>query len=168
MLGITTNMRELKPPSCAPGSGNPCQEATSLQIAIFYIGIYMYTLGVGGVKAGVSAFGTGQFDRQNEKEKVQMEDFFNRFFVIINTGGLLAVTFVLYVMQNVGTSWGHGTCSVLFLVALFVFVFGTKKYRYKELKGNPIVQILQVFVAAVRKRNFKLPSSPSSLETMEA
>lgn len=127
------------------------------------MGVYTYALGVGGVKAGISAFGTDQFDRQNEKEKVQMEYFFNRFFLIINVGGLLAVTVLLYVLQNAGTKWGYGSCSAFFLVALFVFVFGTKKYRYKERQGNPIVQILQVLMAAVRKRNAQFPSSPCFL-----
>ncbi|MBA0787026.1 hypothetical protein Gotri_006758 [Gossypium trilobum] len=78
-------------------------------------------------------------------------------------GPLLAVTVLVYIQDKVGRSWGYGICSGFMLLAAFVFVSGTKKYRYKETPGSPVIQILQVLVAAIRKRNVKFPSDISRL-----
>lgn len=83
--------------------------------------------------------------------------------MIINIGTLLAVTVLVYIQDKVGRSWGYGICSGFMLLAAFVFVSGTKKYRYKETPGSPVIQILQVLVAAIRKRNVKFPSDISRL-----
>ena len=48
-------------------------------------------------------------------------------------------------------------------LALLVFLLGTKRYRYKQRLGTPIVQILQVIVAAVKKRKVANPSNDSAL-----
>ncbi|MBA0819029.1 hypothetical protein Gohar_021228 [Gossypium harknessii] len=82
---------------------------------------------------------------------------------IKSSGPLLAVTVLVYIQDKVGRSWGYGICSGFMLLAAFVFVSGTKKYRYKETPGSPVIQILQVLVAAIRKRNVKFPSDISRL-----
>ncbi|MBA0722592.1 hypothetical protein Golax_003253 [Gossypium laxum] len=97
------------------------------------------------------------------KGKAANGDFFNVFYLIINIGTLLAVTVLVYIKDKVGRSWGYGICSGFMLLAAFVFVSGTKKYRYKETQGSPVIQILQVLVAAIRKRNVKFPSDISRL-----
>ena len=48
-------------------------------------------------------------------------------------------------------------------LALLVFLLGTKRYRYKQRLGTPIVQILQVIVAAVKKRKVANPSNDGAL-----
>ncbi|XWS26993.1 hypothetical protein CRYUN_Cryun26dG0077800 [Craigia yunnanensis] len=85
------------------------------------------------------------------------------FSLIINIGTLLAVTVLVYIQDKVGRSWGYGICSAAMFLAAFIFLSGTKTYRYKESPGSPMVEILQVLVAAVRKRNVDFPSDISHL-----
>ncbi|XWS70689.1 hypothetical protein CRYUN_Cryun03dG0068500 [Craigia yunnanensis] len=129
-------------------------------IAIFAVINVMH--GLGGIKSSVSGFNTYQFDKNYEK-KLQMASFFNVFYLIINIGTLLAVTVFVYIQDKVGRSWVYGICSAFMLLAAFVFLSGTKKYRYKESPRSHVVQILQVLVAAVRKKNVDFPSDISHL-----
>ena len=132
-------------------------------MGVFNFALYLYGIGLAGIKSSVSGFGSDQFDKNDEKEKLQMASFFNVFFLIINIGTLLAVTVLVYIQDKVGRSWGYGICSAAMFLAAFVFLSGTKTYRYKESPGSPMVQILQVLVAAVRKRNVDFPSDISHL-----
>lgn len=163
LLAISTGLPQLRPPPCGPAQSNECVEANSLQMGVFSCALYLYGLGLGGIKSSVSGFGTDQFDKNDKKEKQQMASFFDMFYLIINIGTLLAVTVLVYIQDKVGRSWGYGICSVTMLLAAFIFLSGTKKYRYKESPGSPVVQILQVLVAAIRKRNVDFPSNISHL-----
>lgn len=139
-------------------------------MGILYMALYLIALGTGGLKSSVSGFGTDQFDEKDEKEKSQMAFFFNRFFFFISFGTLAAVTVLVYIQDEVSRSWAYGICSVAMIIAILVFLSGTKRYRYKKSLGSPIVQIFQVIVAAIRKRKMKIPSNVGSLyeDTPEA
>lgn len=132
-------------------------------MGFLYLALYLIALGTGGLKSSVSGFGTDQFDDKDEKEKAQMAYFFSRFFFFISTGTLLAVTVLVYIQDEVGRSWAYGICSIAMLLAVVIFLSGTRKYRYKKSQGSPIVQILQVVFAAIKKRKLQLPSSVSYL-----
>ncbi|GMI97667.1 NRT1/ PTR family 6.2 [Hibiscus trionum] len=163
LLVVSTWLPQLRPPPCNPARPNECVEANSLQMGVFTFSLYLYGIGLSGIKSSVPGFGTDQFDKNDEKEKLQMASFFNVFYLITNIGTLLAVTVLVYVEDKVGPSWGYGICSAFMLLSTFVFLSGTKKYRYKETPGSPVVQILQVLVAAIRKRKVEFPSDLSHL-----
>ncbi|KAH7546405.1 protein NRT1/ PTR FAMILY 6.2 [Ziziphus jujuba] len=160
-LAISTKLPELRPPPCV--SNNNCQPPNGFQMGILYLALYLIALGTGGLKSSVSGFGTDQFDEKDEKEKAQMAYFFNRFFMIISTGTLLAVTVLVYIQDEVGRSWAYGICSVSMFSAILAFLAGTKKYRYKKSLGSPIVHIFQVLVAATKKKNMAIPYNLSLL-----
>ena len=128
-------------------------------MGILYLSLYLIALGTGGLKSSVSGFGTDQFDDKDEKEKSQMAYFFNRFFFFISIGSLLAVTVLVYIQDEVGRSWAYGICCISMLLAVILFLSGTKRYRYKKSSGSPIVHILQVIVAAFSKRQLKYPAT---------
>uniref|UniRef100_A0A2N9I4D3 Major facilitator superfamily (MFS) profile domain-containing protein n=1 Tax=Fagus sylvatica TaxID=28930 RepID=A0A2N9I4D3_FAGSY len=163
LLAISTALPNLRPPPCNPALSDKCEVANNFQMGIFYLAIYLNAVGIGGIKSGVSGLGTDQFDQKDEKEKAQMAHFFDRFYFVINSGTLLAVTVLVYVQDQVGRKWAYGICSASMTVALFVFFLGTKRYRYKKRLGTPIFQIIQVLVAAVRKRKAVFPSNASLL-----
>ncbi|KAE8687440.1 Protein NRT1/ PTR FAMILY 6.3 [Hibiscus syriacus] len=157
-LAIATKLPQLRPPPChASASSHTCKPANGFQMRILYVALYLIALGTGGLKSSVSGFGTDQFDEKDEKEKTQMTYFFNRFFFIISTGTLTAVTVLVYLQDEVGRSWSYGICSVSMFIAILIFLSGTKRYRYKKSLGSPIVQIFQVIVAAINKRKMELP-----------
>lgn len=139
-------------------------------MGILYLSLYLIALGTGGLKSSVSGFGSDQFDEKDEKEKSQMAYFFNRFFFFISFGTLAAVTVLVYLQDEVSRSVAYGICSVSMIVAIMVFMSGTKRYRYKKSLGSPIVQIFQVIVASIKKRKMQLPYNVDSLyeDTPEA
>jgi hypothetical protein len=163
MLAISAALPELRPPACNHDFPFKCEEPSSFQMAILYTALYSMALGVGGIKSSVSGFGTDQFDQNDEKELAEMAHFFNRFYLIISFGTLLAVTVLVYVQDQVGRSWGYGICSASMFLSIFAFLIGTKRYRYRECTGSPIIQILQVIVAAIRKRKAEFPPDLSFL-----
>lgn len=156
MLAVVTELPQLRPPPCRRHDME-CKQASGVQMGVLYLALYLIALGTGGLKSSVSGFGTDQFDEKDEREKAQMAYFFNRFFFFISIGTLTAVTVLVYIQDEVGRSLAYGICSVAMLIAIFIFLSGTRTYRYKKSSGSPIVQIFQVIAAAVRKRNLGLP-----------
>ncbi|XP_024019291.1 protein NRT1/ PTR FAMILY 6.2 [Morus notabilis] len=169
-LAISTKLPQLQPPACDTASGKNCKPANGFQMGILYLALYLIALGTGGLKSSVSGFGSDQFDEKDEKEKAQMAYFFQRFFLFISVGTLMAVTVLVYIQDEVGRSWAYGICSVSMLISIIVFLCGTKRYRYKKCMGSPIVQIFQVIAAAFKKRNMSGPFNVSLLyeDTPEA
>ncbi|KAL5228346.1 hypothetical protein ABZP36_016611 [Zizania latifolia] len=162
LLAVSTLLRQLRPPPCG-GAAATCEQATPAQMGVLYACLYLIALGTGGLKSSVSGFGTDQFDERDERERAAMGLFFNRFFFFISLGTLMAVTVLVYVQDHVGRSWAYGICAGAMLVAVSVFLSGTRRYRYKRSSGSPIVHILQVLVAAARKRGLKQPLSATAL-----
>ncbi|PPR93676.1 hypothetical protein GOBAR_AA26994 [Gossypium barbadense] len=105
LLAVSTGLPKLRPPPCNPAQSNECVEANSLQMGVYTFALYLHGIGLGGIKSSVSGFGTDQFDKNDEKENLQMATFFNVFYLIINIGTLLAVTVLVYIQDKVGRSW---------------------------------------------------------------
>ncbi|KAJ4967462.1 hypothetical protein NE237_019311 [Protea cynaroides] len=156
LLAITAAIPSLSPPAC--NNGSTCIQANGSQLRALNIALYIMAVGQGGIKACVSGFGTDQFDENDEKEKSMMDYFFSRFYFIISIGTLLGVTVEIYIQDYVSFTWGYGICCFVFCFGLVVYWSRTRRYRYKKCMGSPIVQIVQVLVAALRKRKFKSPS----------
>ncbi|KAK4260422.1 hypothetical protein QN277_003539 [Acacia crassicarpa] len=168
ILTLSTAIPSLHPPKCDPKTnGSSCVPASGVQLTVLYLALYTLALGTGGLKSSVSGFGSDQFDDSNPAEKKQMIKFFNWFFFFINIGSLVAVTVLVYIQDNIGREWGYGICACAIVIALLVFLSGTRKYRFKKLVGSPLTQIASAFVAAWRKRKMELPSDPSLLFTMD-
>lgn len=159
MLALSTALPSLQPPPCSKNhdGSTHCPTANGIQMGILYLALYLIALGTGGLKSSVSGFGSDQFDEKNEEEAAQRTYFFSRFFFFISLGTLLAVTVLVYIQDEVGRSWAYGICSVSMLIAIGVFLSGTRKYRYKKSVGSPIVHIMQVVAAASKKRKLDFP-----------
>lgn len=79
-------------------------------------------------------------------------------------GTLVTLTVLNYIQDNLNWVLGFGIPCILMVVALVVFLLGTKIYRY-SLKGeekSPFLRIGQVFVSAVR--NWRITPSAIALE----
>ncbi|KAI9111013.1 hypothetical protein K1719_017888 [Acacia pycnantha] len=162
ILAMSTVIPSLRPPKCNPDTdASSCVPANGMQLTILYLALYITALGTGGLKSSVSGFGSDQFD--DKLEKKQMIKFLNWFFFCINIGSLVAVTVLVYIQDKVGRVWGYGICACAIVIALLVFLSGTRKYRFKKLVGSPLTQIAAVFVAAWRKRKLEVPSDSSLL-----
>ncbi|XP_074264925.1 protein NRT1/ PTR FAMILY 6.3-like [Silene latifolia] len=165
VLTISTIIPSLRPPPCT--TNQECEPATDAQLGVLYLALYLTALGTGGLKSSVSGFGSDQFDESNPEERTQMGKFFNWFFFFISLGSLAAVTILVYIQDNMGRQWGYGICASAIMLALGVFLCGTRRYRFKRLVGSPLTQIAAVFVAALKKRHMDLPYDSSLLYNID-
>ena len=111
------------------------------QAAILYAGLYAMAFGVGGVKATLPAHGADQLDHSNQR---LISAFFNWFFFSLCTGGLISVTLMIWIEENLGWNWSFKISVVVLSVTLFIFTIGFSFYRYKLPGGSPLSRIFKV------------------------
>lgn len=76
---------------------------------------------------------------------------------------LAAVTVIVYIQDNIGWGWGLGVPSIAMAVSIVAFVFGYPLYRNMDPSGSPFTRLVQVCVAAYKKRNLPLVSDAKML-----
>eukprot|EP00252_Welwitschia_mirabilis_P026543 TRINITY_DN874_c0_g1_i1.p1 TRINITY_DN874_c0_g1~~TRINITY_DN874_c0_g1_i1.p1 ORF type:complete len:404 (-),score=30.59 TRINITY_DN874_c0_g1_i1:609-1820(-) len=94
---------------------------------------------------------------------MQKASFFNWWYFGISIGTFLGVSVLMYVQDDIGWVPGFGIPALVMVLALFIFVCGTKFYRHKLPGGSPLSRICHVFVATYHKWNVN-----SSLEKHKA
>lgn len=156
LLTISASVPSLKPPKGA-------QAASSAQLGVFYLSLYLIALGTGGIKPCVSSFGADQFDSNDLKENRRKTSFFNWFYFSINIGALIASSVLVYIQTNVGWGWGFGIPAVAMGLAIVSFFVGSPRYRHQKPGGSPLTRIMQVFVAALKKWKVKVAKNGENL-----
>ena len=132
--------------------------SSQLQIIMFFCSLYLVALGQGGHKPCVQAFGADQFDEQHPKECKARSSFFNWWYFTMCGGCLLTLWVLNYIQDNLSWVLGFGIPCAAMIIALVVFLVGTRTYRF-NIKGDeksPFVRIGSVFVAAIRNRRATL------------
>lgn len=76
---------------------------------------------------------------------------------------LLAVTVLVYVQDNVGWGLGLGIPAIVMFLSIIAFIIGYPLYRHLDPAGSPFTRLLQVSVAAFRKRKLSMVSDPKLL-----
>lgn len=130
---------------------------------VFFLALYLISFGFGGHKPCLEPFGVDQFDEEDKTEMLKKISFLNHWYFWLSTGMLLAVTVVAYVEENIGWGFGFSIVAVIMVISIVLFLLGTPFYRHKIPGGSPVTDIVQVVVAAVRKRNISMPSDTSLL-----
>nr|XP_011464751.1 PREDICTED: protein NRT1/ PTR FAMILY 5.10-like [Fragaria vesca subsp. vesca] len=139
--------------------------SSQLQVLLFFFSLYLVAFGQGGHKPCVQAFGADQFDGQDPEECKAKSSFFNWWYFGVCAGGLFTVSVLAYIQDNLSWGLGFGIPCVVMILALIIFVGGTRTYRY-SIKGeeeSPFVRISKVFVAALG--NWR--TSPSAIASEE-
>ncbi|KAG6408514.1 hypothetical protein SASPL_131527 [Salvia splendens] len=119
---------------------------------VFFIALYILTVGEGGHKPCVQTFAADQFDESIPEEKAAKSSFFNWWYVGIVSGATAAVLVVIYVEDYVGWSLGFGMLAAAVAAALVVFLAGSGSYSREAPVGSPFTRVAQVVFAAVKKR----------------
>lgn len=134
------------------------KDPNQLQVTLFFASLYLIALGQGGYKPCIKVFGADQFDGNDIKESKAKSSFFN--WVMFGSCVSILTTRLVsnYIQENLSWSLGFGIPCVSMLLALFMFLFGTKTYRFstrRERNKNPFARISRVFIEAVK--NTKQP-----------
>uniref|UniRef100_A0A7N0TWP4 Protein NRT1/ PTR FAMILY 4.6 n=1 Tax=Kalanchoe fedtschenkoi TaxID=63787 RepID=A0A7N0TWP4_KALFE len=150
ILTIQARSASLKPPACDPATASAaCQELSGGKAVMFYVGLYLVALGVGGIKGSLPPHGAEQFDQTMAKGRKQKSTFFNYFVFSLAGGALIAVTFVVWVEDNLGWVWGFGISTLAIFSSIPIFLAGSRFYKNKIPSGSPLTTIAKVIVAAL-------------------
>lgn len=130
---------------------------------VFFLAIYLISVGTGGHKPSLESFGADQFDDDHPEERKKKLSYFNWWSVGLCSRIFLGVTLIVYVQDRF--SWGAADIVLTLVMAasLAVFILGRPFYRYRVPTGSPLTPLLQVIVAAISKRKLPYPSNPAQL-----
>ncbi|CAL0306038.1 unnamed protein product [Lupinus luteus] len=143
--------------------GNLCTEPRKIHEVVFFIAIYLISIGTGGHKPSLESFGADQFDDAHDVERRQKMSFFNWWNCGLCSGLVLGVTLIVYVQDHVNWGVADIILTIVMALSLLIFFTGRPVYRYRAPIGNPLTPMLQVVVAAISKRKLSYPSNPNLL-----
>lgn len=155
-LTISAVIPNFRPPPCN-NTTVPCHEAKPWQESILYASLLLTALGSGGIRPCVAAYGAEQFDESDPKEKKWTWSYFNWYYFVMGGSILVAVTVIVYVQDYVGWGWGLGIPAGMMALSVVAFMAGYPLYRNLEPAGSPFTRLVQVCVAAYKKRKLNVP-----------
>ncbi|XP_038678473.1 protein NRT1/ PTR FAMILY 7.1-like [Tripterygium wilfordii] len=166
LLSISSGLFLVKPTGCGDGK-LACMPTSSIGTAIFYLAIYLIAFGYGGHQPTIVTFGSDQFDDANPTEKSSKAAFFGFFYFSLNAGSLFSNTILVYYEDSGRWTLGFLVSLGSAVLALALFLSGTRRYRYVKAYGNPLPRIAQVFVATAMKWDVVVPSNSDELYEVE-
>ncbi|KAL6206769.1 hypothetical protein ACLB2K_024016 [Fragaria x ananassa] len=165
LLTVQAHYPKLQPPICNVFDPTAsCEKVSGGNAALLFIALYMLAAGAAGVKATLPSHGADQFEEKDPKEAQQMSSFFNMLLLAVCLGGVVSLTLIVWIQDNRGWDWGFGISTIAMFLGVVVFFSGLPMYRIQAVQGtSALIEIIQVYVAAIRNRNLTLPSDPSDL-----
>ncbi|XP_075633181.1 protein NRT1/ PTR FAMILY 3.1-like [Castanea sativa] len=160
-LTLSAVLPQRRPPPCK--GDQVCREADAGQEAILYLSLLLGALGSGGIRPCVVAFGADQFDETDPKQNTKTWTFFNWYYFVMGASILVAVTVLVYIQDNVGWGWGLGIPTIAMLISVITFIIGYPLYRNLDPVGSPFTRLVQVIVAAYKKRKLPIVGDPKLL-----
>ncbi|KAL3752078.1 hypothetical protein ACJRO7_012835 [Eucalyptus globulus] len=165
LLSMTSSVYLIKPEGCG-NEDMMCMAPSSAGVALFYLSIYLIAFGYGGYQPTIATFGADQFDEKNPKEIKSKLAFFSYFYFALNAGSLLSNTILVCYEDSGQWTLGFFVSTASAVIALVLFLIGTRGYRQVKPCGNPLPRVAQVFLAATRKMNV-LPTKEGDLYELE-
>ncbi|KAL6883238.1 hypothetical protein ACP4OV_010652 [Aristida adscensionis] len=168
LLVLAVSLPALRPPECGPGTADPgcAHKASSVQLGVFFLGLYILAVGTGGTKPNISTIGADQFDDNHPRERRHKLSFFNWWMFSIFFGTLFANTVLVYIQDNVGWAVGYALPTAGLAVSIAIFTAGTPFYRHKPTSESPFAKMARVIVAAARKCAVAAPADPRDLHEL--
>ena len=116
-------------------AGHACLAIFEDNIKGFYFGLFLISLGSGGIKPLVSSFVGDQFDKSNRSLAQKVYD---AFYWIINFGSFFASLLMPVILKAYGASVAFGLPGILMGLATLILWSGRKKYVHQPPRGaNP-------------------------------
>ncbi|KAK6264556.1 hypothetical protein SCA6_019990 [Theobroma cacao] len=165
LLSVQAHFPSLKPSACNVfDPTSHCEKIKRGDAAFLYIALYLVAAGTGGIKAAVPSHGADQFDEKDSREAKHMSSFFNLLLLAVCLGGAVSLTLIVWVDDHKGWDLGFMVSAIAMVLGVIIAVAGWPLYRIHIVQGTSvIVEIIQVYVAAIRNRNLQLPENPLEL-----
>lgn len=151
---------KLHPPPCK--MGQQCHRPNKSQMGFLAMGLGFLSIGSGGIRPCSIPFGVDQFDSTTNEGRKGTASFFNWYYTSFTVVLIIAVTLVVYIQDSVSWVIGFGIPTILMFLSIILFFIGTKVYVYVKPEGSIFSSIVQVFVAAHKKRKLMLPDERES------
>uniref|UniRef100_A0A0E0MEP9 Uncharacterized protein n=1 Tax=Oryza punctata TaxID=4537 RepID=A0A0E0MEP9_ORYPU len=166
LLAVQAYSPSLHPLPCSPAaaSSTTCEPLHGANLSLLLLGLYLIPIGDGAVRACLPALGGDQFDLADPDEQRQEASFFNWYTFAVSTGGFVGLVFIVWVQNSKGWGIGFAVSAAFIVLGLLVWAAAFPLYRNQLPMGSPITRVLQVFVAAFKKRSVRLPENPSELK----
>ncbi|KAF3449053.1 hypothetical protein FNV43_RR09777 [Rhamnella rubrinervis] len=142
LLGLSLLTMSRFVPGLSACDSQLCNEPRKIHEVVFFIAIYLISIGTGGHKPALRASEPTNSTTTTQKKGSRR--------CPISTDHV---------------SWGVADIVLLLVLAvsLVIFIIGRPFYRYRKPQGSPLTPMLQVVLAAIKKRNLPYPSNPSHL-----
>ena len=127
--------------------GHACLAIFESSIKGFYFGLFLISLGSGGIKPLVTSFVGDQFDKSNRSLAQKVYD---AFYWIINFGSFFASLLMPVVLKAYGASVAFGLPGVLMALATLIFWSGRRKYVHQPPRGANPDSFIRVVWTALR------------------
>lgn len=164
VLTLTAAVPQLRPPSCTLGDhkSSHCDAPSSSQLGVLILSLVLLAAGAGGVRPCSLPFGVDQFNRQTAPGRRSLASFFNWYYCTSTAGVVVGMTVVVFIQDSISWAVGFAIPAVCMLFSIIALFLGTKLYIYVPPEGSVFSGVVQVFVAAYRKRGFQLPAPDDS------
>ncbi|CAN6335841.1 unnamed protein product [Urochloa humidicola] len=160
LLACQAHFPSLHPPPCdMTNHPNECIPVSGRNLSLLTLGLYLVPIAESSLRACAAALGGDQFDGDDPTELHGKMSFFNWFEICISLGGFVGLVVLVWVQDNKGWGLGFTLAAIMALVGTAVIAAGLPFYRHRKPTGSPVTRILQVFVAAFRKRKLPLPEN---------
>lgn len=161
-LTLVAWVPQLHPPPCSKSQpGAQCMGPTKSQLGVLAVGLGFLSVGSGGIRPCSIPFGVDQFDASTAEGRKGINSFFNWYYMSFTVVLIIALTLVVYIQDSVSWAVGFGIPTALMVVAIVLYFVGMKYYVYVLPEGSVFTSIVQVIVAAFRKRKLCLPDGDS-------
>ncbi|KAK7819996.1 protein nrt1/ ptr family 3.1 [Quercus suber] len=145
-LTVSASLPQLRPP---PSAGKQlCKESDFGQPGIIYFSLLMVAIGSGGIRPCVAAFGADQVVQSLSKRLGLGSSFGGIHTCCLNSA-------------NIGWGLGLGIPTIAMLFSISIFVVGLPFFQILDPAVSPYTRLLQVIVAAFKKRKVPMVSDPN-------
>ncbi|XP_057793626.1 protein NRT1/ PTR FAMILY 5.10-like isoform X2 [Salvia miltiorrhiza] len=178
LLTLSSAIISLSSTSCKNNENNNDTSScypSEIQTIFFFCCWYVVAFAQGGHKPCLQAFGTDQFDVRDDEENAAKSSFFNWWFITTCLGGVLALSVVTYIQDNLSWVIGFGIPTVAMLFSLLLFCIGSLRYRFsterkRKNQRHPFLRMFRVFVQKRKPSHLEvlLPVSEEDPEEVKA
>lgn len=159
-LTLTAAVSKLHPPSCGKEETSICQGPTTGQMAFLLSSFALLVVGGSGIRPCNLAFGADQFNPNTDSGRKGINSFFNWYYFTYTFAVMVSLTIIVYVQSNISWSIGLGIPTLLMFFSCVFFFVGTNIYVIVLPQGSPLLAVVQVIVASIKKRGLESPEQP--------
>lgn len=159
-LWLTSLLPRARPLPCDEFTGH-CNSATKFQLFLLCTSLGLIAIGAGGVRSASLAFGADQLKKRDGSENTGLiKRYINWYYALGTFSVFIAFSCIVYIQDRFGWIVGFGVPAVLMFFSALSFFLASSLYVKVKAHKSLVTELIQVIVAAYRKRNIK--PSPSA------